>query len=577
MKLSTIASLITATLVSIVAAQQPNTGNHPDWPRWCGKVYESGYPSFEPGGETLEPVSNGSTYLHMQFKPRYSLYLSSEKTASFVVNAALSPWYGEAYSQGYLTSSSSTNELEFSITLGGGGATSYSKPLVTNQKIGINETGREYSFSLTGLKPSRTPYSVVLSGKLTTGSSKQRYTATSSLLYLPDNPAGSATKIDHLKGGLLFKNAQTNQQFTPLLPYGYYGLYNGSNSTAASEDFVKNYTSSGYGLNAIISLAGYADTNPVYNSMDEHGLRFMFDLRGSYKNLTDTQIRVNTIKNHTSLFAYWTGDEPDGWEVPFNITPAATDLIHHLDPYHPVAVTLNCQNYYFGAYSIGADILMEDVYPIGINATFSKWNTTCNTTLGDCGCDNCAGNVQDVPSRLDDLARYEEWLGRWPLPKFHNPQVFSGEGYWARDPTPDEARAMNALAFNRGATGIFGWTWPSSAVLFDTHANMSHVVTNEPVRSFLLSGKPQRLSVAGYDLLDAAYWVVGDKALVSVVWGAYEKIQKPVSIDIPGVEATDIESVAFGGLSWQLSDGNKLTIKSLPAMSTSLILLNLKS
>lgn len=37
---------------------------------------------------------------------------------------------------------------------------------------------------------------------------------------------------------------------------------------------------------------------------------------------------------------------------------------------------------------------MEDVYPIGINGTFSKWGTACNATLGDCGCDNCAGAVQ---------------------------------------------------------------------------------------------------------------------------------------------------------------------------------------
>lgn len=286
-----------------IAQDEPDTGEHPDWPRWCGKVYESGYPSFEPGGHTVEPPTNGSTFLHVQFKPRYSLYLSTETTASFVVNAALSPWFGETY-ENSTTDGVSTDpftELVFSIKLLDDGT-----PLVES-RIEVNATGLEFEFSLTGLEPRTTPYDVVLFGASVHGD--RNYTATSELLYLPDNPSGSATKIDNAKGGLLFKNARTGDEFVPLLPYGYYGLYNGSNDTAASDEFVRDYTSDGKGLNAIVSLAGFADTNPLYDSMDAQGLHFMFDLRGSYKNLTDTEERVNTIKHHTSLFAYWTADE----------------------------------------------------------------------------------------------------------------------------------------------------------------------------------------------------------------------------------------------------------------------------
>ncbi|KAI0416754.1 hypothetical protein F5X98DRAFT_173409 [Xylaria grammica] len=560
--------LLAALSTGLTFAQDgPDTGEHPDWPRWCGKVYESGYPSFEPGGHTVAPPTNGSTFLYVQFKPRYSLYLSTETKASFVVNAALSPWFGEEYANATSdgVSTDPFTELVFSINLVA------DDTLLVEDRIGVNATGAEFEFDLSGLEPRLTPYEVVLIGSSVHGD--HSYTATSELLYLPDNAEGSATKIDHVRGGLLFKNAQTGNKFVPLLPYGYYGLYNGSNDTAASDEFVRDYTSSGEGLNAIISLAGFADTNPVYDSMDEQGLHFMFDLRGSYKNLTETEQRVNTIKHHTSLFAYWTADEPDGWQVPFDKTPAAQALIHKLDPYHPVAITLNCQDYYFGPYAAGGDILMEDVYPIGINSTFSKWGTACNTTLGDCGCDNCQGGIRDVPSRLDDLAQYEAWLGRWPLPKFHNPQVFHGEDYWFRDPTAAEARAMNALAFNRGATGIFGWTWPSSEDLFGVHSQMAGVVTRAPVADFLLSGKPERLVVEGYEILDAAYWIEGNRLMVSVVNGGYEDIEESVSIALP-VSATDIESVAFGGLSWQLLDG-RLVADELPAVSTSFIILNL--
>ncbi|KAI0155553.1 hypothetical protein BJ166DRAFT_564590 [Pestalotiopsis sp. NC0098] len=559
--------LVAASLAATqVAAQE--TGEHTDWPRWCGKVYEAGYPSFEPGGETTEPVDNGSTYLYVQFKPRYSLYLDGEPGASFVVNAALSPWYGLPWSNA--TSSANTtkpfDELFFTISLATSGA------VLVENSIPVNATGAEYDFDLSSIAPSTTPYDVVLSGSSEFGDWHDN--VTSQLLYLPDNPEGSATKIDNLKGGLLFKSPDTDNIFQPILPYGYYGLYNGSNSTDAADDFVRNYTSDGQGLNAIISLAGFDDGNPVYASMDQQKLRFMYDLRTWYQNLSIVEEHVNTVKNHTSIFAYWTADEPDGHQAPFDAPSNAQALIHQLDPYHPVAVTLNCQDYYFGPYSAGADILMEDVYPIAINATFSKWNTTCNTTLGDCGCDNCAGNVWDVPSRLDDLSTYEKWLGRWPLPKFHNPQVFHGEDYWFRDPTAGEARVMNALAFNRGVTGIFGWTWPGSWELFDVHTAMAQVVTRPPVRDFLLDGKPTAIAYDGADpgVLDMAYWTGDGQVMVSVVNGGGVDIEGPLSIGVPG-DATAIQSVAFGNLSWQFADG-QVSIDSLPAMTASFIILS---
>ncbi|KAI1372783.1 hypothetical protein F4677DRAFT_241396 [Hypoxylon crocopeplum] len=559
------------------AQSQNETGEHPGWPRWCGKVYESGYPSFEPGGHTTEPASinpDGSPNLYVQFKPRYSIYLAGEATGSFVVNAALSPWFGEPWtnstSNGELTTEPFT-ELFFSIGLASESEKGVS---LVESSIPVNVTGATFDFDLCEFEPRTEPYEVVLTGASRFGD--YNYTATSSFQYLPDiAPDGSATKIDNLNGALLFRNAQTGGAFKPLLPYGYYGLYNGSNSTTESDGFVSEYSSDGKGLNGIVSLAGFADTNPVYDSMDASSMRFMFDLRGSSDNLTEVEERVNTIKHHSSLFSYWTVDEPDGWQYPFDRTTAAQELIHELDPYHPVAVTLNCQDYYFGEYSAGADILMEDAYPIGINSTFSKWGTACNATLGDCGCDNCAGNPQDVPSRLDDLAQYERWLGRWPLPKFHNPQAFHGEDYWFRDPTPAEAFAMNALAFNRGATGIFAWTWPSSQELFDAHSQMAAVVTNPPVRDFLLGGQPDgRVAVAGFGLLDIAYWVHDAQMMVSVVNGAYDDITAPLSIALP-VPAASISAVPFGELAWAVSDG-QLTIEALPAISSSLIILDLE-
>lgn len=318
------------------------TGEHPGWPRWCGKVYEAGYPAFEPGGHTTAPAppatnsSSGELLLHVQFAARHSIYVAPETEGSFIVSAALSPWYGDPYpyeDENRTTGTSSngddvvntdpSTELQFSISLAGDGA-----PLLAQGVIPVNVSGAEYAFDLAssapGLEPRIEPYQVVLTGTLLAsggGSGSQNYTATAELSYLPAVAGGgSATKIDRLTGSLVFRRGSSTtaegegegkaeNAWTPLLPYGYYGLYNGSNETAAADAFVRDYTSGGEGLNAIIALAGFADTNPVYDSMDAQGLHYMFDLRGSYLNLTETGARVNTIKDRGMLFAYWTADE----------------------------------------------------------------------------------------------------------------------------------------------------------------------------------------------------------------------------------------------------------------------------
>lgn len=60
---------------------------------------------------------------------------------------------------------------------------------------------------------------------------------------------------------------------------------------------------------------------------------------------------------------------------------------------------------------------MQDTYPIDINATYSVvWNTSCTRDVGDCGCDNCRGDFEDIRNRMDDFAARLEVLG-WERPK----------------------------------------------------------------------------------------------------------------------------------------------------------------
>ena len=119
-------------------------------------------------------------------------------------------------------------------------------------------------------------------------------------------------------------------------------------------------------------------------------------------NNTAVTEEVNRIKNSPALLLWYTGDEPDGTSDPLNATSIAYDLIYSLDGYHPVSLVLNCENYYWPEYSAGADIIMQDTYPIGINAT---WSVRWVCFLLFCHCTNIYANSATAEHARDARLR----------------------------------------------------------------------------------------------------------------------------------------------------------------------------
>ena len=145
-------------------------------------------------------------------------------------------------------------------------------------------------------------------------------------------------------------------------------------------------------------------------------------------NTTAVTEEVNRVKNSPALLLWYTGDEPDGTSDPLNATTTTYDLIYSLDGYHPVSLVLNCQNYFWTEYSSGAEILMQDVYEVGNNVTFStEWFTPCTEIQGDCGCDNCKGSFEDIRDRVTEFRERMEAVG-WERSKtvWTVPQGFGG-------------------------------------------------------------------------------------------------------------------------------------------------------
>ncbi|TQV93543.1 glycoside hydrolase subgroup catalytic core protein [Cordyceps javanica] len=550
-----------ALLLSTASAQ--DTGNHPEWQRWCGKAYKPEYPSFEPGGESTEPPSLPSPALHVQFKPRYSIYLEGETQGEFIVNAQVSPWYGVPWPR--LDTPAAAPPVVFTINIVADNS------VLVSRNVSVGTRDNLFAFNLTGLKPSREPYEVVLFGAAETGA--PNVTVTSELLYLPEKKTGSVTKLDNLGGGFLFRNGKTGGKFEPLLPYGFYATCDRFFCLDDAQAQIKKYHD--LGSTAVVSLSTVFRSWNEYKYMDSLDLKYQYDLRDYFRNLTAVREQVTAIKDGDALYAYWAVDEPDGWQYPFDQSVSAADAIRKIDPYHPVSVTLNCQNYYFKEYTTGADFIMADPYPIAINATFSKWGTPCNATYGDCGCDNCEGSVQDVPRRLDDLARYERWHGLWPKTKVHNPQSFHGEDYWFRDPTPAEEVAMHALALHHAAKSILSWVWPTSETLAAVHGLFARRVAAPPVRDFVVLERPSAVRVKGSDVVDAAYWRRGGEVLLSVVNGGYEAVDETFRVPLPEtIRPKTLKDVVWGNGTWSVKD-NEVWLGAAEGMSTNIVILQL--
>ncbi|KAH6611393.1 glycoside hydrolase subgroup catalytic core [Trichoderma cornu-damae] len=556
-------------LIFFSTLSSAQTGDHIDWPRWCGKAYLPEHGSFNPGGQTVEPPVLHKRALNVQFKPRHSVYLADEGEGEFVVSAQVSKYFGRPWPN--LKGASRAPRVDFTITLDATGQ------ILVQDRFKVKHRINRFKFEVGKVKPRLEPYQVTLQARTSKGKGEFDFNVTGELFVLPEKKKGTTTRIDNLSGGLFYRNSTSRNGFEPFLPYGFF---------APCDGFLCD------GANTIPKIKAYRDrrlktmvpmmpisaaSRPIFDYMDSVDLRFMYDLRHSYKNLTALQEQIAAIKDSDALYAYWGFDQPDGHQDLLAPIWKAGSLIRNLDPYHPVAVTLNCQNYHFGEYTRAADIIMENVYPMGARTTVSKWGTPCNSTYGNCGCDNCDGAVTDVSSRLRDMAQYEQWLNLWPKPKIHNLQSFSGgENRLLGGPNADEIVAMSALALNHGAKGIIPWIWPVDDKLAAVHGKFANAVNKGRARDLIAKTTAKRHSVRGYPDLDISYWLLNRTMVMSMVNTGNVSHIGPIRIDFPKIQPTHVMDIIWGNAAYDLREieepyGMKLHAFGVDAMSTNII------
>lgn len=271
------------------------------------------------------------------------------------------------------------------------------------------------------------------------------------------NDAAGVVRVDYRRPGSRGGTVLVGGDHTPFFPFAFF--YNWGGYLQRGLELLDEVASAGF--NVIHPVSPFdPPTTPAGHSLHDWfdrchqlGLRFHYDLRHSYKNLTQVQLEVEAYRGHPALLSWYIADEPDGPGDDPALAVAAYRLVKRLDPRHPVSLVLNCRDS-SPSFLDATDIMMTDVYPIGIDTT------RCNATFGVCGCDGCEGRPSDVAHRLDHYRRSWPPALRHRMPIWIVLQAFGGEHHWSRLPTPQEIRLMTYLALMHDANGIFYWLYP---------------------------------------------------------------------------------------------------------------------
>ncbi|KAH9956094.1 hypothetical protein BC827DRAFT_1386157 [Russula dissimulans] len=477
--------------------------------KWCGKVYTKGKPVVPPDGQFPLLVSLPSPQLSLRCNPGQIPFLpddhldpSSSSNCVILVDA-LVRGSNVTGAQPVIIPSPEDAELFVSVSLDG-------EPL-TSGKVPLNGSAA-IPFSLSELSPRLAPYTLTCDAILS--SPYQTFTSIpTNLTYLPSPPAsiGSVTKLDLRTGSLLAKRAHSQEPYTPIFPVGFYTNFGGY--LKDNDTILEGLKGQGFNMvHPIPTYENWTAFNRMVDKMEELGLWLMYDMRWDYQNLTAVTEQVLHFRNRTNLLLYYTADEPDGYGDPHFAPGLAAAHISSLDPYRPSSLVFNCQDYFFADYAAGTPVLMQDTYPIGINATYSVvWDTPCTPIQGACGCDNCVGNFEDIRNRMIDFATRLEVLG-WERSKtvWTVPQGFGAAEHWSRKPTGAEFLVQTIVAVNSGARGSVSWTDPTT---LDIKANASAFALALPeLTPFLLSSPLTRppvhfTHVVTPNRLDFGVWV----------------------------------------------------------------------
>lgn len=557
-----------------------------------------------------QPAPSNESKITINAYSQYAYYLPTDKTATFIIDTPVSKHSGSYPFKNwtYDEDSPSTRVPLTEVTLQISNALT-GKVLVTDVRVPVNQTGIKIVVNLENVrKNGSTSLNVIANSP----DAIQTFQSMTEILIVTErNDTGSMARIDRLTGGLQVQSPLTNHTWKSIFPYSFYTSWDWISSTINNATAPKNLTTFrnlGYNLIHPVPPGGNDPFDPTIfeeflRICDELELYVMYDMRHTYQNATSITTQLSRLQSHPSLLLYYTADEPDGWCDPLNATSIAYKHIQQIDPYHPISLVLNCANFHFAEYTAGADIILEDTYPIIISSTYSPvYDTPCNSTYGDCGCDNChvgdssypeyvTNPFRDISDRVDSLYAYQKWLGaststqRLRKPVWGVPQAFfDANSFWSRWPTAEEEAVMALLRVVHGAMGIVAWIYPTREELEAVTAKLATVLTRQDVTDVLLTGDWKQIEIkapsdeAKEEVLEGAVWTHGDEMLIIILHlGNGKIVGEGVYVALPK-EVEEGWEVLYGFDGWKQDvESSSLHTEELGPLSVSVLKAKIKT
>ncbi|VDB92255.1 unnamed protein product [Peniophora sp. CBMAI 1063] len=529
-------------------------------PTWCGKVYLKNETDITPpGGQFNAPASSSTPLLALRCSPAVQPFLPDDAGTSIsaIIVDALVRYEQYSDASGIsLPSDPASATLNVKASVDGNE--------VASGTVGLNGTTL-LPFDLSSLAPRTQPYQLSCSATL---SSQSFTSASANLTYLPTpDPSqyGSVTKRDLRTGGLLAKSSNSSDDYEPVFPVAFYT--NWGDYLEQNDSSVKLIDSLGFNLiHPIPPFDNVTAFQELAEDMEEKGLWLMYDMRWTYTNLSAVDSETAPLRSLQNLLLYYTADEPDGTSDALDAPLKTYNHLQSLDPYRPNSLVLNCQDYYFSDYAAGADIIMQDAYPVGGNVTWSiEYETVCTPEQGCCGCDNCKGQFEDIRDRIEGHKEKMEVLG-WERSKtvWSVPQAFGGTELWYRAPTGDEFLVQSIVAINAGARGIVSWNWPtpaatnsSSTSISDTASALAKAMPSM-AKTYILHPNTTYSHVVSDSRIDVGMWTRSDigSALVLASNLNYANASIALSDVFGNTTASQASMVLDGGAS---TDGSSLS------------------
>ncbi|EJD04861.1 uncharacterized protein FOMMEDRAFT_132713 [Fomitiporia mediterranea MF3/22] len=528
---------------------------------WCGKHYMANQSVVEPGGEFPIPELSKEPLLVFRCAPAIQPYLADDSSGTIIIDTLVTN-VKIADTTPIQNVDAAVSGLHVSISVNG--------QTLANGPVSLNASAHEFTLPLGSLKPQSDAFNVECTARMEDG---QTFKTSTTLLRLPNRTdGGSVTKMDFRTGAMLVQNS-TTKEWETVFPLGFYTTFDGY--LANNLSVLNDLKDMGY-VHPVPTFDNMTAFEEVLDRMEEVRLYLMYDMRFTYMNATSVTEQVNMIKTRKNLLLWYTGDEPDGTSDPLNATQDTYNLIKSLDgSYHPVSLVLNCENYFFPEYIRGADVVMQDTYPVAINATLSvEWHTPCTPDFGDCGCDDCKGSFADISDRMDTFAYRLDVLGVsrtktvWAVP-----QAFGGSEYWARAPTGNEWLVESVLSINHGATGIVPWDDPTPTDIKDAATALAHALPTiksfifDPHHTFssILSNNNSSQNLNGSQV-DIGLWTVNQRTLVLATNMANNSAT--VEVELPTRASGSVMEILNSGGSVQVANNGKSAMISLDGLSS---------